>query len=295
MNNIKKVPISVLIPTRNEELNIKKCLESVKWAAEIFVIDSNSQDKTVEIAKRYTENVINFDWNGQLPRKKNWALSSLNFSNEWILLLDADEEVTKELRKEIEIIVNSEIFPYYAYKIRFDFYFLNKLISHGDPLWVCRFFKRGHAIFEKLDTAAASGYDVEIHENLVVDGKVGKLKNKIIHKDFEDLNHHFAKHHIYADWEVLVQRERQRSINEKEIKPTLFGSSIEKRRYFKELFFKIPLGLKSIVYFFYTYILRLGFLDGLPGLIYWLLKAIYWFEIDIKLYEQRIRNAHHKS
>ncbi|HEY0581917.1 MAG TPA: glycosyltransferase family 2 protein, partial [Chloroflexota bacterium] len=95
------VPLSVLVPTLNEELNLADCLASVAWADEVFVIDSFSADRTVEIARQHGATVVQHAWENY-SRQKNWALDNLPFRNEWLLIVDADERVTPELRAELE-------------------------------------------------------------------------------------------------------------------------------------------------------------------------------------------------
>lgn len=292
MEIAKKVPISVLIPTRNEEANIAKCLDSIEWADEIFVVDSNSEDRTIEISQRYTENVINFTWNGQYPRKKNWALDNLPFSHEWVLIVDADEEVTPELEQEIARIVEGES-EYDAYMIRYNYYFLRKLLKHGDPLWKCVLFKHQHTHFERMNTPDVTGYDVEVHEHPVIHGRLGYLNGRMIHRDFEDIHHYFDRHNVYSDWEVAIQSYRMIERKNKELKPGLVGSHIQRRRFFKELFFRIP--FKPVLFFIYAYFFRLGFLDGKAGFIYNALKAIYWFEVNVKLYEHKLQQRDTRS
>src|SRR5437879_934356 len=93
--------LSVLIPTLNESRNLAECLASVEWADEIVVVDSGSRDGTVEIARGRGASIVDFKWNGQFPRKKNWALRNVPWKNEWLLILDADERITPELADEI--------------------------------------------------------------------------------------------------------------------------------------------------------------------------------------------------
>ena len=285
MHSEVKVPISVIIPTSNEEKNIRKCLESVSWADEIFVVDSESRDRTVEIAKEYTDNVVTFHWNGKWPKKKNWALEKLPVSHEWVLFLDADERVIPELAEEIRQLVSNGT-EFSGFMVKYDYYFLGKLLKHGDPLWKCIFFNHRLGRFERMDAPEVTDYDVEVHEHPVIKGKVGKLKNKMIHNDFEDLHHFFRKHNIYSDWEAHLRSYRTKRNKKKEIKASLFGSQIDQRRFFKESFFKFP--GKPAIYFLYSYLIRGGFLDGKAGYIYSVLKAFYWFSVDIKLYEERV-------
>ena len=286
MHSGVKVPISVIIPTRNEERNIRECLESVSWANEIFVVDSESTDRTVEIAKEYTDDVVIFDWNGKWPRKKNWSLDRLSLSHEWVLFLDADEQVTPELAEEIRQVISNDT-EFSGFVIKYDYYFLGKLLKHGGPLWKCIFFKHKLGRFDKMDAPEVTDYDVEVHEHPVIKGKVGKLKNKMIHNDFEDLHHFFHRHNIYSDWEAHLRSYKTKRSKEKEIKASLFGSQIERRRFLKKLCFRRP--ARPVIYFLYSYLIRGGFLDGKPGYIYNVLKASYWFSVDIKLYEEKLR------
>src|SRR5215813_4806036 len=112
----RTVPLSVIVPVKNEERNIVACLESVSFASEIWVVDSHSSDRTVELSRRFTEKVVQFDYSGSYPRKKNWALENLPFSHEWVLIIDADERVPSELAREIAsaILSNGATDGYYV-------------------------------------------------------------------------------------------------------------------------------------------------------------------------------------
>ena len=101
MNSLSRLPISVVIPVKNEARNIAACLASVRWADEVWVVDSHSTDETMRLAEEYGARIAQFEFHGGFPKKKNWALENLPFNNEWILLLDADERVTPELEQEI--------------------------------------------------------------------------------------------------------------------------------------------------------------------------------------------------
>jgi len=286
MNSAVKVPMSVIVPTRNEEMNIRRCLESIRWVDEIFVVDSESRDNTVQIAKEYTDNVVMFRWNGKWPKKKNWSLEKLPLSQEWVLFLDADEQVTPEVAKEIRQVTSSET-DFSGFLVEYDFYFLGKLLKHGVSLWKCVLFKRRLGRFEKIDVPEVTGYDVEVDEHPVIKGKVGKLKNKMIHHDFKDLHHFFDRHNTYSDWEARLRAYKTKRNKEKEIRASLFGSEIERRRFLKRLFFKLP--ARPIIYFLYSYLIKGGFLDGKTGYIYNVLKAFHYFNVDIKVYEERLR------
>lgn len=285
---MSRVPISVLIPTRNEEANIAKCLDSLTWAEDIWVVDSNSGDRTAEIARTYGAQVVNFCWDGCGPRKKNWALEHLPFCHRWLLLLDADEEVTPELRDEITLLVAHG--PRCAgYLIRYHYEFLGRRLCHGDPLWKMAFVEHHRARFERIHVPEVTGYDVELHEWLRVEGPVGRLRAPLLHRDAENLRHFFDRHNTYSDWEALLRTRRADRDRSGEIRPRLFGSPVERRRWFKRLFLALP--GRPFVYFFYSYLLRGGFLDGRAGLHYNVLKSFYWYQVRLKEYEFHLRKG----
>src|SRR5438552_15245491 len=96
------VPVSVIIPTLNEEKNLPRCLDHLRWADEVVIVDSGSTDDTVKIAQAYGAKVVEFKWNGLWPKKKNWALRHAPLKHEWVLIVDADEWITPELSREID-------------------------------------------------------------------------------------------------------------------------------------------------------------------------------------------------
>ncbi len=280
-----RAPVSVLIPTRNEESNIEKCLASVAWADEIVVVDSASSDRTAELARAHGATVVPFVWDGTSPRKRNWALANHAWRNQWVLLLDADEEVTPELADEIARVVRSN--PAEAgFLIHFHYFFLGKLLRHGDPLWKLCLVRHRDARFEAMDVPEVTSYDVELHEWVRVVGRVTRLRSVIVHRDFQNLSHHFDRHNTYSDWEALLRTRYRRRDASGEVRPRLFGSPVERRRFFKRWFLATP--GKPWLYFFYSYVFRGGFLDGRPGFIYNALKSVYWYQVSAKEYEMRL-------
>lgn len=277
-----RVPISVLIPTRNEEENIGKCLETVSWADEIYVVDSHSTDRTAGIAREHGAKVLEFTWDGKGPRKRNWALENLAWKHEWLLLLDADEEVTPALREEITRVVQKAT-ACVGFLIRYHYYFLGRMLRHGDPLWKLGLVRHRLARFERIEVPEVTAYDVEVHEWPRLEGPLGRLHSPIIHRDFADLHHHFGRHNIYSDWEALLRTRYGNRERTSEVQARLFGSAVERRRFLKRLFLSLP--GKPWIYFFYSYVLRGGFLDGRPGFIYNVLKSFYWYQVSLKEYE----------
>lgn len=284
---MQKLPISVLIPTRNEEANIEKCLHSLDWAEDVWVVDSHSSDRTVELARTRGAHVVSFTWDGRGPRKKNWALAHLPFRHPWLLLLDADEEVTPELREEITRLL--ERGPNCAgYLIRYHYEFLGRRLRHGDPLWKMALVEHRRARFEQICVPEVDRYDVELHEWLCVDGPVGRLRAPLLHRDAEDLRHFFDRHNTYSDWEALLRTRYAHRDRSGEVRPRLWGSPVERRRWLKRLFLAVP--GRPLLYFFYSYLLRGGFLDGRAGFHYNALKAFYWYQVRLKEYEIRLRD-----
>jgi glycosyltransferase involved in cell wall biosynthesis len=282
---MNKTPVSVLIPTRNEEVNIGKCLDSLSWAAEIFVVDSQSTDHTAKIAHERGATVVPFRWNGGYPKKYNWALENLPWSNDWVLVVDADEEVTPKLADEIATAVKDG-HGYAGFLARFDYFLLGSRICHGDPLEKPVLFKHRLTRYEKLDVPEVTGYDIEVHEQPLVRGTLGRFKGRMTHWDMADLHHHFARHNLYSDWEALLRTRYRERTMDGELRPRLLGSVTERRRFFKRLFMSMP--CKPLIYFLYGYVLRLGFLDGRAGFSYNMLKAMYWYQISLKEYELRL-------
>jgi len=283
-----KVPVSVLVPTRNEERNIERCLRGLSWTAQVFVVDSYSTDRTVEIARAMGAHIIPFQWDGHGPRKKNWALDNISWATEWVLVVDADEEVSHPLQEEIAAAITNRP-DLAAYQIPYQYYFLGRLIKHGAPLHKLILFRHQLARFEQTSVPEVTGYDVELHEHPVVRGRTGKLRSHMIHHDFDDLHHYFDRHNVYSDWEALLRtryRDRDRA---GEIKGRIFGSAVERRRFVKRLFLSLP--GKPVIYFLYSYILCGGFLDGRQGFAFNLLKAFYWYQIGLKEYEIRKAQA----
>ncbi len=290
---MRKVPISVLIPTRNEAANIAKCLDSLLWADDVWVVDSYSTDCTAEIARARSAQVVNFSWDGRGPRKKNWALEHLPFRYRWLLLLDADEEVTPELSEEIAALIARG--PDYAgYLVRYHYEFLGRRLRHGDPLWKMALVEHRRARFERIHVPEVVGYDVELHEWLRVEGPVGRLRAPLLHRDAEDLRHFFDRHNTYSDWEALLRTRHAVRDRSGEIRPRLRGSPVERRRWLKRLFLALP--GRPFLYFFYSYLLRGGFIDGRAGFHYSVLKSFYWYQVRVKEYEIRVRErAAHRA
>ncbi|MDP5017179.1 MAG: glycosyltransferase family 2 protein [Dolichospermum sp.] len=282
-----KLPVSVLIPAKNEELNLPACLKSLVRADEVFVVDSKSIDKSVEISENYGANVVQFDFNGRWPKKKNWSLENLPFRNEWVLIVDCDERITPELWEDIaQAIQNDEYDGYYLNRRVF---FLGKWIRYGGkyPDWNLRLFKHQKGRYENLNTEdIANTGDNEVHEHVILPGKVGYLKNDMLHEDFRDLYHWLERHNRYSNWEarvyynLLTDKDETGTIGGK-----FFGDAVQRKRFLKTIWVRLP--FKPLLRFILFYIIQRGFLDGKAGYIYGRLLSQYEYQIGVKLYELR--------
>ena len=249
------IMLDVLIQTHNEELNLPHTLASVQgWVNRIFVVDSGSTDKTPQIAQSMGAQVVQKAWQGY-ARQKNWALANLPFESPWILILDADESVTPQLKDEILRIV-----AHPAGNVAQSGFFLNRVtifmgrqIRHCAyfPAWNLRLFKRGLARYEERD----------VHEHMIVDGPTGHLKHLLLHEDRRGMEHFVAKHNRYSTLEAMEiyrQREHWPGIAQ------FFTDRTARRRYIKyRVAPKLP--MPWLLRFCYMYFIRGGVLDRETG------------------------------
>ncbi len=285
-----KLPITALIPVRNEAANIRKCLDSLKGFQRVIVIDSNSTDDTESTAKQAGAEVIQFSWNGNYPKKRQWALDGIAYSTKWILLIDADEEVSDDLYRELEIITaRTDGSTPEAYLIKKEFHFLGKRFKFGGfSHSAVALFKKGRARFERLPDDGFTDMDMEVHERIIVDGKIAKAKNALIHHDFKSLKHYIDRHNKYSTWEALVRFANFNSGNwgTAANTPNLFGDVQQRRRFLKQIAMRVP--FESWLWFLYHYFIRLGFLEGRRGLIASQIRAQYIANVRAKLYELQL-------
>src|SRR5213596_3904489 len=177
-----RVPLSVLVPVKNEAANLHDCLVSVSFAKEIVVVDSESTDGTAAIATAAGARVVQFVWNGKFPRKKNWALENIPWRHEWVLIIDADERITPELEREISLAIrHSDADGFYLNR---RFWFLGGWINHCGyfPSWNLRLFRHRLGRYEQIeiDDNILSG-DNEVHEHVLLDGRAEDLSAPMEH------------------------------------------------------------------------------------------------------------------
>jgi len=284
-NAAARLPVSVIVAARNEEKNLPRCLEALRQVGEVYVIDSQSTDSTPEIARTFGAKVVQFHYPGGWPKKRQWAMENLRFEYDWILLIDADEALTSALATEIRKAIENPAFNGYYISLRM--HFLGRVLRHGDAsFWKLALFRRGRGRYEcRLREQDSSMADMEIHEHVVVEGPTSRLGSPLIHHNVESLSRYIQKHDEYSNWEsrVLLQGESSGT----ELPPALFGTQAQRRRWLKKKLYAVP--GSPVVLFFYRYVLRLGFLDGVPGLIYCGFQAVQMFHTKAKIYELKTR------
>jgi len=280
------VPISVVILTYNEELNIEESLKSVAgWAGEIFIVDSGSEDETVDIAARYGVNINKHNFETH-SKQWSWALKNLPINNEWILGLDADQRLTSEIREEIgdlfetkrDVLSNTDGFYINRRQV-----FRGKWIKHGGyyPKYLLKLFKKNSVVIDENDL---------VDHHFYVNGNTAKFKNDLIEQNHKEDNIYFwtEKHNRYARLLASDELNRRDDKLDKETRSLLFGNPDERTLWTKGIWGKLPLYVRPFIYFIYRYFFRLGFLDGKNGFVFHFLQA-FWFRllVDINIEEMR--------
>ncbi len=349
------LPITVLLAARNEAKNLPRCLAALKPAARVVLLDSHSTDDTAQSAREHGAEVVQFNYTGGYPKKRQWALDTLEIRTPWVLLLDADEVVPEQLWQEIaealrevaslarrgeeDARVKSETTesrsenagqassltvhgaslsrvaggrmppepadkmsaPHFqtgsdtarsasgattpnAFLIRKEFHFLGRRFRYGGfSHQAVLLFRCDRARFERLIDNDPSGFDMEVHERVIVEGQIGKLNTPLIHEDFKGLEAYREKHHRYATWEAAVRHRFLTTgrYGEEAIEPKFFGNAQERRRWLKKLVIRIP--GEPLIWFGYHYFVRGGFLEGRAGFVACQIRSQYIAEVRRKV------------
>ena len=292
--NESKIAVSVLVPIKNEENNLPRCLECVNWADEVWVVDSQSTDRSQSIAQAEEGtgrvHFVQFQFNGTWPKKKNWALANLPFKHEWVFILDADEELPPEAAPEIAAIVGDPKHPVDGYWINRRFMFMGKWLRHAYyPNWNLRLFRHRLGRYEKItDIDTASG-DNEVHEHVVVNGKVGRLRCEMDHYAFPSVDVFIEKHNRYSNWEARVSMSGRLQGS----RVGLQNHRVGWRRRLKAWSHQLP--CRPWLRFAYVYIWQRGFLDGLEGYYFARLHSVYELLCVIKERELRMKERAESS
>ncbi len=270
--------ISVIIPTLDEEPHIGRAVASASTLGPVFVVDSGSRDRTCEIAAGLGAAAYEHPWQGY-SAQKNWALDNLPIRTPWVLFLDADEFLTAASRQEIEAAVkDGSVAGFHLPRRNI---FMGRLLRYAwwYPDYQLRLFRLGAGRFE----------DRLVHEHVVVEGRVGFLKQPILHENLKGIDAFMARHLRYATLEAEEIRKARRKETRGQRKGSVFASWPERRRWFKvNVWYRIP--GRPAIRFAWMYFLKRGFLDGRQGLAYCELLASYEALIDAKLLELEARS-----
>ncbi len=263
--------ISILILTKNEQQDLPGCLASVTWSDDVHVLDSQSTDNTVQIAEEAGAKVSSRPFDGYASQR-NFGLQ-LPFKHSWLLILDADERIPEGIAYEMQEFVNSAPTNIAAARMR------------RRDIWWGRWLKHAQIspYYVRLVRVGCIHYEREINEVLVVDGDIQDLTEPFDHYPFsKGLDHWVSKHNVYSHMEAELIASGK--VIDPSWKVALFDKDFNERRvHQKAIFYRLP--ARPLIKFFYMFIVRRAFLDGIAGLRYAILQAIYEYLIVLKVKE----------
>ena len=264
--------VTIIITTKDEELHVARCIESVRPLGRVVVVDGGSRDRTIEIARAGGAEVVERPWRGYADQK-NWALAETGIATAWVLFMDADEYLSPAGRDEIHTAIqDGDAAGYLLPRAQI---FLGRRLDHAwwYPDYQLRLFRTGRGRFE----------DRRVHEHVVVDGPEATLREPILHENLKGLAAMIDRHNRYSDLEVaeLLDPATVR-------RPGSFtGSWMDRRRALKDrVWFRVP--GRPLVRFIWLYVVKRGFLDGRQGRLYCTMIAMYDAMIDAKLQERKL-------
>ena len=273
---------SIIILTFNEEGNIRRCLDSINdFTDDIIIVDSFSTDATLKICEKYGCRVFQHAFTNQ-ALQFNWALDTVPWERPWILRLDADEVLPDKLKQELRELTATcgpEVTGIYLNR---RMYFMNRWLKHGGmyPHYILRAFRNG-----------AGRYEEKTEEHFVLtSGRAIYAKNDFLEDNRQNtLKYWLKKHDDLSDGEIRDTLLETRNPG-LDLKEDLFGNKVERTRWLKtRVYANSPLFFRAFFYFIHRYFFRLGFLDGVPGLIFHVLQAFWYrFYIDARIYETRV-------
>lgn len=266
--------ISVVIPIKEDSANLEELLGNLGHYGfqDLHVVDSVENKQNRNTCRLNSARYTIFNWDGKFPKKRNWYLEN-NILREWVLFLDSDERITEEFYEELLNINDS---GYDGFYIKYNNTFLGKKLKFGDVMTKIPLF-RSQIRFEKIEESGWSAFDMEIHEHPIIDrSRMGVINSRIEHLERTNIEKYLTKHNNYSNWES------KRLASQSDFMDLRWRTRIK--------YYLLRSGFSGPLYFFYAYILKLGFLDGRPGYYLAKLKAQYFFWIRLKYqYETRVK------
>jgi glycosyltransferase involved in cell wall biosynthesis len=271
---MSKLPVTVVVPVRNEERNLAACLQRLGRFERVVVVDSRSTDRTPTIAHDHGAELVEFAWDGRFPKKRNWYLRRGEIRTPWVFFLDADEFVDEAFCNELAATLPGT--AHSGFWITYHNWFLGRRLDHGEPNRKLALFRVGAGEYERIEEDSWSQLDMEVHEHPMLQGTVGEIAARVDHRDYRGLEHWLRKHNDYSTWEArrVARLRAEGRLDDPALTPR------QRRKYGSIGKWWLP-----AAYFADVYLRRQGFRDGHAGLAFALLKSIYFWEIGLKARE----------
>jgi glycosyltransferase involved in cell wall biosynthesis len=270
-----RLPLVVVIPTRNEAENIARTVSSViDHVQAVVVVDSHSTDGTREIAAKLGAEVVQYTWDGGYPKKKQWCLDRVHPEIVWLLFLDGDETPSPELLKELREVFAAGPPRVAAFDIPLGYWFAGRRLRHGYTIVKRALMDRTRCRFPEVGDLDAPGMGEQEGHYQPVAESAARLRSPIEHEDLDPVRTWFERHNRYSDWEAWL-----------ELRPAVKEEIRQAKTRQGRIFHRAP--FKPLLSFGYAYVLKRGFLDGRAGLDYALAMSFYRWQIGLKAREQR--------
>jgi glycosyltransferase involved in cell wall biosynthesis len=277
-----RLSVTVIVPVKDDAALLPELLSGLKDFARVVVVDSLHDPATQRIAAEHSADVLVFTWDGQYPKKRNWALANAEITTDWVLFLDSDERVTPQFIQAIRATLPST--THAGFWLRYNIFFLGRELRHGIPQRKLALVRTGHGEYERIDEDRWSSLDMEIHEHVIVRGTTGTIEARLTHLDARSIHKYCTRHADYASWEAR----RYLLLGQTRDSATLTLRQRVKYAALNSMFF-------PVAYFFLQYIVRLGFLDRRAGMLFAILKMGYFAQVQAKVAEARLLNPNPKK